>query len=183
MKVNTVLHFAWSCKEWLVKCHWPPFCNHPFCFNALSLSCPGDFLFSREGVNYSGWCEWFYLMVNGKILESHLSDEKGKMKVWSGWKEAFSILRSNWMSHAACTLFSRNNGLTELCLAMASCQVHKLTGVTFMGCLGVIYSFSGIRDVIVSILFFKCHTFPQLKMFLKCIFWYVYSQSSCHYYC
>ncbi len=29
---------------------------------------------------------------------------------------------------------------------MASCQVHKLMGVTCMGCLGVIYSFSGIRD-------------------------------------
>lgn len=147
LKVNTVLHFTGSCNERLVKSHRPLCCNHPFCFNALSLSCPGDFLFSREGGNYSGWCEWFYLMVNGKILESHLSGEKGKIKVWSGWKEAFSILRSYWMLHAGCLLhkrfFSRNEGLTELCLAMASCQVHKLT----WGCLGAIYGLSGCNHI------------------------------------
>lgn len=38
--------------------------------------------------------------------------------------------------------FSRNEGLTELCLVMASCQVHKLTGVTFMGCLAAIITVS-----------------------------------------
>lgn len=164
--MNTVLHFTGSCNEWLVKSHWPLFCNHPFCFNALSLFCPGDFLFSREGGNYSGWCEWFYLMVNGKILESHLSEEKGKMKVWSGWKEAFSNLRSNWMLHAACTLKKGSFRETKvwqnyvwLWQAVKSTNWHEWL------LWDVWVRFTASVDVIISMLFLKCHKFSQRNMF------------------